>query len=225
MKVFAGKYEDAIQLIRSRKFRVWEGGTLDVADHWVNAHLLRGQQSFAAGRFSAALADFEAAKTIPDNLPNDSDRGSGRSAEIAWWIGCAQEKIGNPEAAKRSWQVAAESAKPSRRRGGEGGLSERHVQLYFQALAKRKLGEGDDAVFRTLVETGSRAIQSTNSEPSVERPRDRRPANAHMALAHYVTGLGHLGLGEKDKAMSEFTTALQSAPDFLAAKTELTRMQ
>ena len=54
-----------------------EGGTLDVADHWVNAHLRRGVK-LQARRFSAALADFQAAQSIPDNLPSDRRGGGGR---------------------------------------------------------------------------------------------------------------------------------------------------
>src|ERR1019366_5978831 len=63
LKVFAGKYDEAIQLMTDRTFSVWEGGTLDFADHWVNAHLLRGEHQLAAKQFAAALADFQAAAT------------------------------------------------------------------------------------------------------------------------------------------------------------------
>ncbi len=34
-------------------------------------------------------------------------------------------------------------------------------------------------------------------------------------------GLGHLGLGEQDKARYEFTGALEAVPDLLGAKVEL----
>ncbi len=36
-----------------------------------------------------------------------------------------------------------------------------------------------------------------------------------------VAGLGHLGLGEKDKAKDEFCRALGTVPDLLGAKVEL----
>ena len=107
LKVFAGKYDEAIQLMIGRKFSVWEGGTLDVADHWVNAHLLRGQREFAAKQFAAALADFQAAENIPDNLPSDRGGGRGHDAEIAYWTGLAQEACGDADKAKQSWQRAA----------------------------------------------------------------------------------------------------------------------
>jgi hypothetical protein len=40
-----------------------------------------------------------------------------------------------------------------------------------------------------------------------------------------LTGLGQLGLGEKDKAKQEFSLALQASPDHWAAKTALARAQ
>jgi len=106
LKVFAGEADEAIRLMTGRRFAVWEGGTLEVADHWVNAHLLRGRRALAGGRFAAALADFQAAQTIPDNLPSDQG-GSGRNAEIAYWLGVAWEKTGEPAKAQQCWQEAA----------------------------------------------------------------------------------------------------------------------
>jgi hypothetical protein len=40
-------------------------------------------------------------------------------------------------------------------------------------------------------------------------------------MAHYVAGLGHAGLGEKDKAREEFNSALASSPDHLGARLAL----
>jgi tetratricopeptide (TPR) repeat protein len=219
LKVFAGKADEAIQLMTGRKFAVWEGGTLEVADHWVNAHLLRGRRALAAGRFAAALADFQAARTIPDNLPSDQD-GSGRNAELDYWLGIVWEKTGEPAKAQQCWQQAAAQLPdgPPRRPGGR--LSERQVQVYFQALAQRKLGQGAEAqtILRGLVEAAGLALESGGSS---ENPPRRQAKNARTALAHYVCGLGRLGLGENEKARLEFTRALEAAPDYLGAKMEL----
>jgi tetratricopeptide (TPR) repeat protein len=223
LKVFAGKADEAIQLMTGRKFAVWEGGTLEVADHWVNAHLLRGRKALAAGQFAAALADFQAARTIPDNLPSDED-GSGRNAEIDYWLGLAWEKTGEQAKAQECWQEAAAGLPAGPRRRPEGRLSERQVQVYFQALAGRKLGRGAEAetALRGLLEAAGQALQSSDSS---ERPRRRQPQGARTALAHYARGLGRLGLGEKEEARQEFTQALQAAPDCLGAKMELSEAQ
>jgi tetratricopeptide (TPR) repeat protein len=229
LKVFAGKYDEAIQLMTDRTFSVWEGGTLDVADHWVNAHLLRGQQELAARQFAAALADFLAAENIPDNLP--SDRGGSHEAEVAYWTGRAHEAAGDRDQANQSWQRAMSASNERRgRRGadGGGGVSDRSVQVYYQALAQRKLGRTAEAetALKNLLDAARRVLER-ESEPAdaSEQTSQRQSPRNRGTLAHYVAGLAHLGLGEKDTARTEFESALRATPDFLPAKTELARLQ
>ncbi len=223
LKIFAGKADEAIRLMTGRKFAVWEGGTLEVADHWASAHLARGRKAMAAGQFAAALEDFQAARTIPDNLPSDQD-GSNRNAETGYWLGLACEKTGQTAKARQCWQEAAASLPAGPRRRPEGRLSERQVQVYYQALAERKLGQRAEAeaALRGLLEAGGPAVEPGNPSGG---PRWRQSRNSRTALAHYVRGLSRLGLGENDKAKTEFTQALQAAPDCLGAKTELSEMQ
>jgi tetratricopeptide (TPR) repeat protein len=224
LKVWAGKYDEAIQLMTDRKFAVWEGGTLAVADHWVNAHLLRGRKSLASNNFQAAQADFQAASAIPDNLPNDQE-SAGRNAEIAYWLGLAFEAggVGDLTKARQFWQDAATATPESPRHRPDGAISEQLIQTYYQALAQRKLGQNDEAdtLFRRLVAAGDRALGQTEPGGDGGAPRRRSSPAARAALAHYAAGLGHLGLGEKEKARQEFTLALKAAPDTLGAKAEL----
>ncbi len=219
LKVFAGKTGDAIGLMTGRQFAVWEGGAIEVADHWVNAHVLRGRQALAAGKFAAALENFQAAGSIPDNLPSDQ-AGPARNAELDYWLGLACEGLGDSAKARLAWQEAAGDLPAGRRRRPEGRLSERQVQVYFQALAKRKLGQAAEAetALRGLLETAEQALEPGDSS---EGPRRRQSPAARTALAHYVRGLAQLGLGEKQKARQEFTEALAAAPDCLGAKIEL----
>jgi lipoprotein NlpI len=44
------------------------------------------------------------------------------------------------------------------------------------------------------------------------------------ANAHYITGLGYAGLGEKEKARVEFSAALAASPDHLGAKIALEQL-
>jgi tetratricopeptide (TPR) repeat protein len=231
LKVFAGKCDEAIQLMTGRKFSVWEGGTLDVADHWVNAHLLRGQREFASKQFAKALADFQAAKNIPDNLPSDRGGARGHDAEIAYWTGLTQEALGDTAKAKQSWQEAA-TPTPGGERGGRrgspggGGFSpDRSVQRYYQALAQKKLGRDSEAetTLKNLLDSANRALgRGTGEAPGGFG--ERQSPRLRAASAHYLAGLAHLGLGETELAKKEFETALESAPDALGAKIELARL-
>src|SRR5208283_3037136 len=45
LEIFAGKPDAAIQLLRTRFFRAWEGGgAFSLGDSWTNANLERGHQ-------------------------------------------------------------------------------------------------------------------------------------------------------------------------------------
>ncbi|HZZ26933.1 MAG TPA: DUF5107 domain-containing protein [Pirellulales bacterium] len=228
--VFAGKYDEAIQLMTGRVFSVWEGGTLDVAEHWVNAHLLRGRRELEAQHWQAAVDDFQAAKNIPSNLPNDRGAGGNRQAEIAYWTGVAYDGLGNADAATQAWQAAtnATAAPADFRRRGEGRISDRQVQIYYQALAKRKLEQAADAdkMLHNLIETAQTALDHGDEQPATaETFGPRLSPQARAALAHTIAGLGHLGLGEKDLAQADFEKALQAMPDSLLAHTELAALK
>ncbi|HXR07264.1 MAG TPA: DUF5107 domain-containing protein [Candidatus Acidoferrum sp.] len=215
LKVFAGKYEEAIQLMTGRTFSVWEGGTLDVASHWVTAHLGRGRQELAARQFQAALADFQAAKNIPDNLPNDGRGSGGHEAELNYWIGNAYDDLGDKDKAAQSWkdaEAAASGGGGGGRRSARGASLDRQAGSYYQALARRALGQTDEAdrALHTLLDNANRDLQG---------------ASARAASAHYSAGLAHLGLGEKEQARAEFELALRAVPDSLGPKMELNQMR
>jgi tetratricopeptide (TPR) repeat protein len=206
LKVAMGKYDDAIHLMTGRRFSVWEGGNLNVADDWTSAHLLRGQQAFAERRYEQALADFQAATRIPDNLP--SERIGGHEAEAAYWIGRVHEATGNQEQARQFWMKAA--AAEGRRFPLNG------VQLYHKALALQKLGQSDKAkeIFQGLVKSAGEEWQ-----PSEQRSR------ARLGQAHFVAGLGYLGLGDKEKARQELARALEINPAHAGAKATLASLE
>jgi tetratricopeptide (TPR) repeat protein len=203
--------------------------TLEVADHWENAHVGRGLQRLAAGQVSAALADFQAARNIPENLPNDRRTGGPRTAEFALYLGLAQEKMGDAAKARQSWQEAVDavpSAGGGRRGGGgETRALERQVQVYFQALARRKMGLDTEAetALRGILDAANRVIEQSGGGAG-GLAAGRQAPNARLAMAHYVAGLGQLGLGDQTKARAEFEAALSAAPDLLGAKLQLAAM-
>ena len=228
LKVVMGKYHEAIQLMTGRQFAVWEGGNLNIAESWVDAHLLRGQQQFAAKRYREAFTDYQAAAKIPDNLP--SERMGGRDAEIAYWLGAAYAALGQPEQARQSWQKSAAAASSealrSRRRAA-GGLSPQVIQTYYQALSLQKLGQGEkaEAMFRDLVEVATRALQQGTAQRDPGTPfQARQSERDQLATAHYAAGLGYLGLNNKERARQEMTETLQASPDHLGAGTVLGKL-
>jgi tetratricopeptide (TPR) repeat protein len=220
LKTFVGKPDEAIALLEGRTFSLWEGGTrFNTGEAWAAAHLVRGLQHFDAKQFSDALADFNAALQPPPNLRAEQPGGL-HQAELAYWIGCANEALGNQEPARQSWLAATAGKSPA---GGNrpGNQLAARAARYFQALAFQKLGQNDKAgpVFLELVDAGAAALKPSENE--TVSPSSQQPANSRIATAHYLAGLGHAGLGEKEKARAEFNAALAAAPDHLGAKTAL----
>ena len=113
LKTFTGKTDEAIALLEGRTFSIWEGGTrFNTGEAWADAHLVRGLQRFDTKQFRDALADFDAALKPPANLRAEQ-RGGTHQAELAYWIGCANEALGNQEQSRQSWTTATVTNAPA----------------------------------------------------------------------------------------------------------------
>ena len=226
--VFAGRYDEAIRLMTGRRFEVWEGGSLSVAEDWVNAHILKGRQHRLAGRYSEALANFMAAQRVPENLPSDEGGSDNRKSEIAYEIGLAYDAQGDHEKARQSWQVAAMAEASDAGRGRRPRFSGAVVERYDRAMALRKLGQVKEAetIFRRLIEEPGLTHRPAPSEIARSASVTAQQAQRNrLSVAHYTAGLGYLGLGEPDKARQELHDCLTISPDHLGAKTALESLE
>lgn len=213
LKTFVGKIDEAITLLEHHTFNIWEGGTrFNTAESWIDAHLVRGLQKMKAKQWREGLTDFESASRFPVNL-RAFDNGA-RRAEIAYWVGAAHAALGETEPARTAWIEATQAkAEPSRRQGSDveitGERARRSTQRYYQALASRQLGDAEKAetIFREL---------AAAAEPA--------EASTPVAAKHYAAGLGYAGLGDKERARVELTTALKQSPDHLASKIVLEQL-
>jgi tetratricopeptide (TPR) repeat protein len=166
---------------------------------------------------------------------------ASRKAEISYFIGNAYEALGDSANARRFWANASndtavphtEASGPAaamqfRRRGNIGGLAAgvrvEQDTLYYQALALQKLGQPDiaAAIYTRLVDVGSRMLAAApqTSIQSGATPTQR----TQFADAHYLVGLGDLGLSHRDQARQEFALAAKSSPDHYAATRALRDM-
>ena len=219
LKVNMGKYDEAIELMRGRKFNIWEGGArFNVNDCWTDAYLLSGHEKFAAGRHKDALADYQASVEFPENLRASRGRGGSRNAEVSYWIAAAYDALGDKQQAEKFWTESSSAGRP---RGG------RSTQRYYQALSLRKLGKNEsvEEIFRNLVKSGKESLGRTSSQIDFfAKFGEQQSQRSRLADAHYMAGLGYLGLNEKDNARREFNQALDAGPDHLGAKTMLAQL-
>jgi tetratricopeptide (TPR) repeat protein len=236
LEIFAGKPDIAIQLLQTRFFRAWEGGgSFSLGDSWINANLERGQQQMIAKQYAEALASFQAAQQIPVTLQEASGDVSSRKGEISYWIGNAYEAMGDAAKAHSTWSnTSSPSAEPAAGgrdqrpgRGSVGGLAAgghiTQAALYYQAKALVKLGQTDraKALFAQLIDAGNKALAKDAAILAVATPSQR----AKVADAHYLVGLGQLGLNNRKLAQHEFSLALEASPDHYSAMQALKEMK
>jgi tetratricopeptide (TPR) repeat protein len=245
LDILVGKPDAAIQLMRSRFFRAWEGGSrFSLGDSWINANLVRGHQHMMAKQYAEALVDYQAALHIPvtlqEALDPQTNNMDGRKGEILYWVGNAYQAMGDQDKAQQSWREASNTtvSQPIGRgrkfnpRGDRavGGLAPGgyvpQAFTYYEAMALEKLGQSDrsKALFQQLIDTGT---QKLNGVHTAEPPTNSKSSGdqTQVADAYYLVGLGQLGLNNPNSAKQEFSRALEASPDHFAARMALMEMR
>jgi Tfp pilus assembly protein PilF len=91
------------------------------------------------------------------------------------------------------------------------------------------LGQPEKAqeVFRGLVRLGQNELQQPAAARETNRGGPAGVGSSRMltANAHYLEGLGDLGLKDRTAARSELQQAVQISPDLLGARTALASIQ
>lgn len=207
-----GKYGKAIDLLSKRHFHVWEGGG-EIHNLYVDAHLRRGEDYFAARRYREALKDYQAALEYPENLEVAKPYRGGRDSQVYYFMGTAFEALGNAKKAREFYEKSVEQKQ---------GWSEIG---YYQGLALLKLGKNEEAgrMFEGLIQSGKASLQSAPSMDFFAKFGEKQSALARKAEAHYLIGLGCLGKGNKEEARAEFKKALELNINHSSAKRQLER--
>lgn len=228
LKIFTGKTDESISLLKSRTFSIWEGGSaFNTGQAWADAHLIRGLNYFNKKKYSEALNDFQTALTPPENLR--AEGLSSRKNQITYWIGNAYAALGEKDKATQSWNDIVASETHTKLGSGEKRrFNNPQEQIYFIALAKKKIDpkanvEND---FQKLVENQSNTTsKATADDLAYQFVMTERKTLDSLAYPHYISGLGFSGLGEKVKAREELNAALLASPDFLSAKIAIDQLK
>jgi len=219
----AGRYDEAIAMLRARSFHPWEGGEGRVAAQYVAGLIGMAQ---AALNTDAALALDLLAQAInyPHNLGEGKLPGSNEN-HIHYWRGVALAQLGQDEAAQTAWQYAT--------RGDSEPTSARYYNdqppdmLWYQGIAWRKLGDTirATALFARLV-AYARAHRADDIRPdyfAVSYPTflvfHDDSALRHGLHCDYMEALGHLGLQEFTQAKELFDAVLGREPNHSGALT------
>lgn len=215
-----GKPEQALALLRSRKFQPWEGGEGLVLGQWVRTHLLLGQRSLGNGNPGKALSCFQTALKSPQNL-GEAKHLLANQSETYYWMGVAWCEMNNSEEAHKWWGRA------SRERGDFQQMSVQPVSdmTYWSALALACLGKRSEAaeLFRTI-ERYSRELE--NQDPKIDYFATSLPAmllfeedlaRRNLITATFLRAQALLGLGPLDEAVELLRAILRMDTNHAAA--------
>jgi tetratricopeptide (TPR) repeat protein len=206
----AGQPDRAVELLRQRRFHNWEGRG-EIHGLYADALLQQGLARLRARQPQQALEAFQAALEYPRNLEVGRPNRDRKAPQIHYFLGLAQEALGQQATAKESFAKVVARL--------ESGASELQ---FHQGLALRKIGRGEEAkpIFQNLLAQGQKQLESRDTPDYFAKFGEKQAERIRRAQAHYLAGLGHLGLGQPGEAREQFQKALEQHPAHLGALRE-----
>jgi tetratricopeptide (TPR) repeat protein len=218
----------AYELLMARRFHPWEGGEGKVAGEYLRsltelakADLSAAQPAAAVARLTQALAP-----SYPPNLGEGKLPGTPEN-ELHYWLGCAYDALGHPEAACRAWQQATTGS--STLAAALFYNDAQPDQIFYQGLAWGQLGapEQSQAIFANLLAYGRAHLADSVKLDyfAVSLPDllifedDLSQRNA--LHCRYLMGLGYLGLGQLPEAEAALAAVLAQDSRHAGAHTHL----
>lgn len=208
-----GKYEDAYNLIMSRRFHPWEGGEGKVTAQYVFSLEEMAKNEVKNCNYELAKEYLNKALIYPDNLGEGKLEGA-KDNDIYYYLGLVEEKLGNVDFAKECFEKASEGADEP------AGMMYYNDQpadmILYQGLANLKLAREQQANLRfsKLIDYGETHLYDTVRIEyfAVSLPdflifeEDLNIRN--QAHCYFLIGLGNLGFGDREKANKAFDKVL-----------------
>lgn len=207
-----GRYEEAIHMIDARRFHPWEGGEGKVPAQYQLARVELVKACLKAGENEKALFLIEECFIYPYNLGEGKLYGAQEN-DFNYYKACALQALGR-EAEARELFLAASTGN-SQPAAAMYYNDQKPDKIFYQGLAFRKLGREDEArgCFNRLIDFGEKHLFDTFkmdyfavSLPDLQIWEDDMDKKNRIHC-NYLMGLGHLGLGNLDKAERYFHIA------------------
>lgn len=208
-----GRYEEALDRIHRHVFRTWEGAEGKITAQFKTCLLELAKSELAAGNAASAKTRIMEALSYPENLGEGRLEGT-KDNDLYYWLGLAQEQLGETDAAGESFEKATLGAQEV------AGVMYYYDQpadmLLFQGLALMKLGRRKEASarFYRLLDYGEKHLKDRYESDyfAVSMPDmsvfDADMDEKNLEHCYYVMGLGKLGLGCKQDAEKDFGQVL-----------------
>lgn len=218
----SAQYEKALSCLTTHQFHPWEGGEGKVSTQYRYALTQKALLLLDKKDYDEAINLLEKTKSYPENL------GEGKLPNVQdtiadYYLGIAYERKGDNNKANEHFLLAST------------GLDEPGSVLYYndqpsdtilyQGFANEKLNNTNAArkCYHQLLAFGERHIFDkvgydyfAVSLPEIEVfPTNIQTRND--LYCRYLIALGHLGLGQMEKAAEKLQQLLQDAPDYQGA--------
>ena len=206
------QYEEAKHLIDNRKFHPWEGGEGKVTAQYQLARLELAKQFIKDKKFDEALSLVDECYTYPHHLGEGKLYGALEN-DFNYYKGCALEGLKEHADALLYFEKAA-----------SGNLApaaamyyndQKPDKIFYQGLAFYKLNKEEEAqnCFKKLISYGEKHLNDefrmdyfAVSLPDLQIWDDDM-TKKNRIHCNYLLGLGHLGLGNNEKAACYFNDA------------------
>lgn len=220
------QYEKAKELLAARKFHPWEGGEGKVVGQYLLCYTELAKQALQQQQYQQAIQLLSALEQYPENLGEGKLYGAQEN-DLHYLLGCAYQGMGDAAAATEKFRQATI------------GISEPVQAIYYndpqpdkivyQALAWQQLNEPEKAqrIFERFIRFGE---QHANDQVRIDYfavslpdmlvfDIDLNKRNTTHCL--YLTALGHLGLGDYNKAQELLQQVIAMDGNHQAAATYL----
>lgn len=207
-------YEEAKDLISSRKFHPWEGGEGKVPAQYQICRLGLARQSLADKDYKRVVELMEETLVYPENLGEGKLYGAQEN-DFYYFMGLGYDGLGANDKARQCFVKASKGLSvPS---DAMFYNDQKPDKIFYQGLALMKLGNEVEARsrFNKLIAYGEQHIYD---EVKIDYFAVSLPdllvweedLNVRNEIhCNYLMGLGHLGHGDKDKAVSHLKRAFE----------------
>jgi len=216
---FNGNYSKALDLLEKMNYHIEEGATFNPHVLWFDANLQTGILHMKSKKYGSAEQSFLKAMEFPINLEAE------RNSKIGIALFCLGLNAKQGKDVKKAKSYFQKMVDYTFNKGwGAGDFPELD---YYRALAELELGldkSQPEQRFQKLIHDGikrifpkkdSRHITVTVDESHSGRTflleRELRRKSLRVS-SYYMQGLGHLGLGNKEKARLFFSKAMEIDP-------------
>jgi len=194
----AGRPEDSLKVLLSRRFQPWEGGEGLVLEQYVRANLLLGQKALADGDAATAIRRLEAAWNLPESISEARHLLMNLSV-IDYWLGVAHQANCDKARAILHWERAAKH----RRDFQQMQVQAISDKTYWSAQALVRLGQDEEAkrIFQKIYDYSLELEQRTptvdyfaTSLPAMLLFEDDLPQRQEIS-AKFLRAQASMGLG------------------------------